>query len=183
MSDPCTHSVSLSTVALMCIFMWERGYGCIMTCHGICLGQVLLRCQRKKRMEERQNQIEEGRDDGWDISCNVLKKGIPFSFLSPSHLWSNNPLQCTVDQLHCERIPPHTLCYLLRLFASLGIENGMESGKEGWSSHSGRRKMEGNPPVTFLITLKSPDWVMRLTGLHLVLRGFSWMFFVCVCVQ
>lgn len=153
-----------------------------MTCHGICLGQVLLRCQRKKRREERKSQREEGRR--WKISCNMFLKG-NFFFLLLSCLWSDYPRQCTVDQLHWKRIHLHTLCYLLRLFPPPPWERGKWKGrmhfKEFWSSPSGKRNMEGNSPVAFLISLTSPDWVMRLTGLLLVLRELTWMFFVCVC--
>lgn len=141
--------------------------------------------------EEKGRKAEpERRRMGWwmrHIVQYIFKKRDIFFFLPPSCLWSDYPLQSTVDQLHWKRIPLHTLCYLLRLFAPpWEREKGKESGKEGcilkcWSSHSGKRKTEGNPPVTFFISFKSAGWVMRITGLLLVLRGLTWMFFVCMC--
>lgn len=103
-----------------------------MTCHGICLGQGLLRCQRKKRREERQ---AERRRMGWwmrHIMQYVFKKGFFLPSFPRSRLWSGYPLQCTVDQLHWKRIPQHTLCYLLRLLLPHGTERkGNGNGKEG----------------------------------------------------
>lgn len=77
---------SLSSVVLMCVCMWERGWVCIMACNGICFWTRVSETPEegeKGRKTDREWR-RRGMGDGWDISCSMFKKGLfPPSFFPP----------------------------------------------------------------------------------------------------
>lgn len=161
-----------------------------MTCHGICLRQGLLMPEKEEK--GRKTEPERRRMGWWmrHIMQYVFKKGFFLPSCRPPPpfflMWLSTPVYSRSVALEKNSpahpmLPLEIVCSLWEREKGKGKWKGRMHFRAWWSGQSGKRKTEGDPPVTFLITLKSPHWVMRFTVLLLVLRGLPCMF-LCVDV-
>lgn len=154
---------------------------------GSVFGQEFLRRQRMERKEEGQTESEgeEGWDDGWDVSCNMFKKKDSFFLPFPPLVFEVTIHSSAVGRLPKKKIPQCTSANLFRLLVPYGKETGRKEGctlKTGAVVTQERRGGGGDPPVTFLIALYSPQWVMRFTACVSASRGSYKCVFVCAYV-